>query len=115
MSTLGLKLGALNKIEPNTLQDVQAQQSTFQAIEVDADRLQRKALADAWCAAFVMPKLEGAPVLTTATLYRLQAGEALPELRQVVTETARQYRFLHPHVEFPDVFGDEEKGASIVY
>lgn len=111
MSSLGIKLGALNKIEPNTLQDVQAQQSTFQAIEADAERLRRKALADAWCAAFVLPKVPGAPALTTADLYRLQAGEAPPALRQAVTDTARQYRFLHPHIEFPDVFGDEHKGG----
>ncbi|PTA66931.1 Eco57I restriction-modification methylase domain-containing protein [Deinococcus arcticus] len=110
-SSLGIKLGALNRIEPNTLQDVQAQASTFQAIEVDTERLRRKALADAWCAAFVLPKVPGAPAMTTADLYRLQAGEALPALRQAVTETARQYRFLHPHIEFPDVFGDQGKGG----
>lgn len=110
-SSLGVKLGALNRIEPNTLQDVQAQASTFQAIETDADRLQRKTLADAWCAAFVLPKVPGAPTITTADLYRLQAGEALPALRQAVAETARQYRFLHPHIEFPDVFEDEHQGG----
>lgn len=111
MSTLGVKLGALNKIEPNTLQDVQAQQSTFEAIEADAERLRRKALADAWCAAFVLPKVQGAPALTTATLHRIQAGEALPDFRAAVDNMARQYRFLHPHIEFPDVFGGEDGGG----
>lgn len=110
-STLGIKLGALNRIEPNTLQDVQAQESTFQAIENDSERLKRKALADAWCAAFLLPKVEGAPSLTTSTLYELQSGAALPDVRAAVADAAAQYHFLHPHIEFPDVFGDAGKGG----
>ncbi|KEF34439.1 type II DNA modification enzyme [Deinococcus sp. RL] len=114
-SALGVKLGALNRIEPNTLQDVQAQESTFRAIEADERRQQDKALADAWCAAFVLPRLPGAPAVTTATLHALQADpQALPQLREAVAEVARQYRFLHPHIEFPDVFAGERGGFDCV-
>ncbi|WP_027459770.1 Eco57I restriction-modification methylase domain-containing protein [Deinococcus murrayi] len=114
-SALGVKLGALNRIEPNTLQDVQAQESTFRAIEADERRQHEKALADAWCAAFVLPKTPGSPAVTTATLHALQADpQALPQLREAVAEVARQYRFLHPHIEFPDVFAGERGGFDCV-
>ncbi|SEJ79446.1 Methyltransferase domain-containing protein [Deinococcus reticulitermitis] len=114
-SGLGVKLGALNRIEPNTLQDVQAQESTFRAIEADETRQQDKALADAWCAAFVLPRLPGRPAVTTATLHTLQAQPAaLPGVREAVRAVAAQYRFLHPHIEFPDVFTGERGGFDCV-
>jgi type II restriction/modification system DNA methylase subunit YeeA len=116
-TTLGTKYRALNRIEPDTLEAVQAQESTFGAIQNDQELLHQRLLADAWCAAFVTPKAPDKPDLTTMTLYLLRAdprADALQGVRRMVEETARQYRFLHPHIEFPDVFTQEQGGFDCV-
>lgn len=103
---------ALDKIEPESLSNVQAQESTWNTIQGNAQLQDRKLLADAWCAAFVLPKVPNAPAVTTATLHALQENpraERLQPVRQAVAVAAAQYKFLHPHIEFPDVFGDAGK------
>ncbi|WP_192825989.1 Eco57I restriction-modification methylase domain-containing protein, partial [Deinococcus wulumuqiensis] len=105
---------ALGNIEPESLESVQAQESTWNAIQHNRQLQDRKLLADAWCAAFVLPKVPHAPAITTLTLHALKANpqaESLAPLRQAVAEAAAQYHFLHPHIEFPDVFGDAGKGG----
>lgn len=105
---------ALGNIEPESLSNVQAQESTWNAIQHNRQLQDRKLLADAWCAAFVLPKVPHAPAITTLTLHALKANpqaESLAPLRQAVAEAAAQYHFLHPHIEFPDVFGDAGKGG----
>lgn len=105
---------ALGNIEPESLESVQAQESTWNAIQHNRQLQDRKLLADAWCAAFVLPKVPHAPAITTLTLHALKANpqaESLAPVRQAVAEAAAQYHFLHPHIEFPDVFGDAGKGG----
>ena len=105
---------ALGNIEPESLESVQAQESTWNAIQHNRQLQGRKLLADAWAAAFVLPKVPHAPAITTLTLHALKANpqaESLAPLRQAVAEAAAQYHFLHPHIEFPDVFGDAGKGG----
>ncbi|WP_051655204.1 Eco57I restriction-modification methylase domain-containing protein [Deinococcus marmoris] len=105
---------ALDKIEPENLNNVQAQESTWNAIQQSRQLQVKKLLADAWCAAFVLPKTPGMPSITTATLNAIKANpdaENLKSVREALRSAAEQYRFLHPHIEFPDVFGDERKGG----
>jgi type II restriction/modification system DNA methylase subunit YeeA len=105
---------ALGQIEPDSAQDVQAQESTYYAIRDNARLQAQKRLADTWCAAFVASKLPGQPVITTSTLHTLKRTPDAPTLSAVndtVEHLAEQYRFLHPHIEFPDVFGIEQKGG----
>lgn len=66
--------------------------------------------ADAWCAAFVWPKEPGEvgdAAITEDVWRRLQkdASTAGPVARKTVRELARQYRFFHWHLAFPQVFG----------
>src|SRR5690606_7535114 len=58
------------------------------------------------CAAFVAPKVPGAPVITDATVrLAAESPERVPaDVRAAIEEQARAYRFLHLHVAFPDVF-----------
>ncbi|NCU32284.1 MAG: hypothetical protein EOM23_04990, partial [Candidatus Moranbacteria bacterium] len=75
-------------------------------------------LADAWCAAFVIPKcfppkpgdpqlLSDEPVgITQRELNAYAMGQALPqELAHTVEELATQYQFFHWHLAFPEGFG----------
>ena len=95
---------ALDRIEPDSLPNVQAQEATYQAIQQHAELLRRRRLADAWCAAFVIPRSAGNPSLTTATLHAMEANPAShPALRVEVERLARRYRFFHSFLEFPDV------------
>lgn len=114
LAPITMMVKALGNIEPESLQNVQAQQSTWNAIQRTPQLQDRKLLADAWCAAFVLPKVQSSPAITTLTLQALKANpqaESLAPVRQAVAEAAAQYRFLHPHIEFPDVFGDSGKGG----
>lgn len=67
--------------------------------------------ADVWCAAFVWPKHNdevGDSAITEDVWRRLQkdASTAGPAARTTVRELARQYRFFHWHLAFPQVFGE---------
>lgn len=69
----------------------------------------QKFVADAWCAAFVWPKQPGelADAAPTNELWRqLRDGQGkAPSLTtKTVEELAREYRFFHWHLQFPQVF-----------
>lgn len=114
LAPLTAMVRALGNIEPDSAENVQAQESTYHAIRENPRLQAQKQLADTWCAAFVAPKAPGQPILTTATLHALKRtpdAPALAPVKAAVETLAAQYRFLHPHIEFPDVFGDEHKGG----
>ncbi|MEU5837426.1 N-6 DNA methylase [Streptomyces diacarni] len=98
-----------------------------------------KRVADTWCAAFLWPKREGAPVaITSAVLRELEKGgrlagivrkpkkpgEKLPEETEAqrawreeagereLREIVSRNRFFHWHLEFPRVFRVEDRDAS---
>lgn len=72
--------------------------------------------ASAWCAAFVAPKVPGAPRLTTAFLRQVQDlspsevdGHAMSEVRGL----AHDYAFFHFHLAFPQVLRVPEPGEPV--
>lgn len=82
-----------------------------------SERYQRAKLqADAYCAAFMIRKDEAAVkaglVITHDTLRQIGAGAEVTEaLHEEMERLAAQYQFLHYHLEFPDVFREEEGGG----
>jgi hypothetical protein len=71
-------------------------------------------LADAWCAAFLWPKTrEALPAITHDTWRWLRlAPERVPAATQAtITQLASQYRVLHWHVAFPEVFALPDASA----
>jgi hypothetical protein len=100
----------LEALPDETLEDIRKKDKTFRAAE--AALLVRKQMADAWCAAFALPKVPRKPnepsvgvVVTTATLRRLANGVALSdEEDRAVSETVDRFQFLHPSLAFPEVF-----------
>ncbi|MFE7213142.1 Eco57I restriction-modification methylase domain-containing protein [Streptomyces sp. NPDC057611] len=91
----------------DTLRDVRLQSSRFRDLEQSADYLRALHIGDAWCAAFVWPKVQGAPTPVTEGVFRdLQsAGAGIPvSTNEEIIRLAQQYRFFHWHLEFPEVF-----------
>lgn len=81
------------------------------------ERLARERLAhDAWCAAFVWRKTEGAPPpITTGTVARLLREGALDDVRRdEVASLAARYGFFHWHLAFPEVFASGRDGFDVV-
>lgn len=69
----------------------------------------QKFVADAWCAAFVWPKMAGelgniAPTNELWLQLRDGQGRPPPLTIQVVTELVDQYRFFHWNLQFPHVW-----------
>ncbi|PWI09032.1 restriction endonuclease [Streptomyces sp. NWU339] len=91
----------------DTLRDVRLQSSRFRDLEQSADYLRALHISDAWCAAFVWPKVQGAPTPVTEGVFRdLQsAGAGIPvSTNEEIIRLAQRYRFFHWHLEFPEVF-----------
>jgi hypothetical protein len=83
-------------------------EAKWEGILTSQEYRQQKFVADAWCAAFVWPKQLGplAEAAPTNELWRqLRDGQGrTPELSQkTVEELARQYRFFHWHLQYPQV------------
>jgi N-6 DNA Methylase len=110
---LGEALERLGKQDADSLDAVQAQERRFDDLTQSDDYSQAKLLADAWCAAFVAPKRPGSPTLTQATLNRIAGGTALADGDQAAIDAlADEYRFLHWHIAFPDVFRIDDTGRD---
>ncbi|MDX2850919.1 N-6 DNA methylase [Streptomyces sp. PA03-3a] len=101
----------------DTLRDVRLQSSRFRDLEQSAEYLHALNIADAWCAAFVWPKVQGAPTPVTEGVFRdLQnPGEGIPATtRDEIVRIAKQYNFFHWHLEFPDIFRVPETADATV-
>ncbi|MEU9480168.1 N-6 DNA methylase [Streptomyces sp. NPDC048191] len=100
----------------DTLSDVRLQSSRFRKLEQSADYLRALHIGDAWCAAFVWPKVQGAPTPVTEGVFRdLQsAGAGIPvSTNDEIIRLAQQYKFFHWHLEFSDVFSVSEDGKGV--
>ncbi len=95
-----------------SLADVHVQQQRLRGYLGSAGYRQAKLHADAWCAAFVWPKVSGAAVCpTTAVLNRLRDEAASPEVGAEIERQTTSYRFFHWHLEFPHIFPTDGSGA----
>ncbi|MDT3682123.1 MAG: N-6 DNA methylase [Truepera sp.] len=106
----------LSNMPTDTPEQVQAKQAAYERLLED-ERLSREQLAhDAWCAAFVWRKVEGAPLpVTTGTVRRvLQAGGLDEVRRREVERLATLYGFFAWELTFPEVFGGERSGFDVV-
>ena len=66
-------------------------------------------MADAWCAAFVLPKTSLSDLAITHRQFRnweANPDRAKPEDREAVRAIASEYQFFHWHLAFPEVFRD---------
>ena len=93
-------------IEENDLAAVRRKQRTYQAWRNDPAIRQELQRADAYTAAFFLPKQEGKEHLVPVSqnLDAIQRGDELSgPMAQAVARAADDFRFLHWHLAFPDV------------
>ncbi|MEV5383427.1 DNA methyltransferase [Streptomyces sp. NPDC052721] len=99
------------------LKQVRAQESAYRAYTESAAYVHDLHAADAWCAAFVWPKHEGAPEAPTDQVFRALRGRdqsAVPDATHAeILRLRNQYSFFHWHLEFPEVFSVPESGAGV--
>ncbi len=106
------ELRAINAIPSDDIEGVREKERRWRKLVESAETARAKLVADAWCAAFVLPKVPGSPIVTEDTVHRIRASDrVLPNVLRAVEDAAERYQFLHWHLTFPDVFtisGDEE-------
>ncbi len=95
---------------PDSDADTLAKKETrWEEIRASKAYRHQRFVADAWCAAFVWPKRSGdlaeaAPTNEVWLQIRDGQGEASALTVKTTEELAKQYRFLHWHLAFPQVF-----------
>ena len=99
-----------------TFAQVAEQQAAYHTLTESTEYEKARLAADLWCAAFAWRKAPDQPTPPTqAVLERVQAGEPLPEhTRQTVRQLAQAYRFFHWHVEYPEIFTEDDPGFDVV-
>ncbi len=99
-------MAAIDRMPDDQAADVAAKEAAWRELVASSDAERARLAADAWCAAFVAPKRKGAPVITDEVVRRLasQPEKVETEVVEEVRRLREQYRFLHPHLAFPDVF-----------
>ncbi|MEU6467076.1 DNA methyltransferase [Streptomyces sp. NPDC046976] len=111
------ELASITAAPANLLEQVRAQESAYQAYTESTAYVQDLHAADAWCAAFVWPKREGAPEAPTDQVFRALRGRdqsAVPEdTHECILRLRDQYSFFHWHLEFPEVFSVPESGVGV--
>jgi hypothetical protein len=102
--------GAFARIEETpdeTLAHIQQKEATWRRLLASAEYTKERLLADAWCAAFVWRKTNGAPPAVTQDVFlrlRKNPESVACPVREEIARLAGQYQFFHWHLAFPDVF-----------
>ncbi|THA67086.1 SAM-dependent DNA methyltransferase [Streptomyces sp. A0958] len=100
-----------------TLAEVHGQEAAYRGLAGSARYVRARHVADAWCAAFMWRKADGAPSAVTEKVFRnLQdpASDAVPQsTHDEIMRLRRRHRFFHWHLEFPEVFAVPESGEGV--
>ena len=109
-----LKLGnltsvytALSALPDDSLDQVAAKQRHYESLVSSSDYKSGRLLADAWCAAFVWKKTAEFDFPVTEEVFRAiesNPHSLAPWMLEEIQRLAKQYKFFHWHLEFPDVF-----------
>jgi hypothetical protein len=93
-------------IDDNEISHVHQKQIEYDRLLVSDSYRDQKLIADAWCAAFVLPRIKGAPAVTAANFGEIKNNpNSCPEsLQQEINRIAAEYQFFHWHLEFPEVY-----------
>ncbi|MEV0024071.1 DNA methyltransferase [Streptomyces atroolivaceus] len=113
----GAELARITGAPSDRLEQVRAQESAYRKHVGSAAYRDDVHAADAWCAAFVWPKHEGAPDAPTDQVFRALRGRDRSVVSEATHAAIRElrdaYRFFHWHLEFPEVFAVPESGAGV--
>ena len=117
-----LKLGnltsvyaALSALPDDSLDQVAAKQKHYESLVASSDYKSGRLLADAWCAAFVWKKTPDFDFPVTEEVFRAiesNPHSLAPWMLSEIQRLAKQYKFFHWHLEFPDVFTAAAAGPT---
>ena len=113
VSPLAKYAAEVDELGDEALPEVEAKAAAWGEFTSSAQYRDALLAAHTWCAAFVVPKVPRAPVITEFA-YRTVMSDptCLGEReRQAVGECAKTYGFLHPHLAFPAVYGEGNPGG----
>jgi hypothetical protein len=110
--TLQQAARALDELPDDRPEDIKAKERALRLHESTEAYKRKKALYDAWCAAFFLPKVmkpvgheQHAFGLTQKHVIALADGDVLPtDLAAEVSKLVKHYRFFHWHLAYPEVF-----------
>src|SRR5581483_5526331 len=104
---LGAGFVQLSAMGDETVRDLHERELRHRDLLASTAYQRAKLLADAWCAAFVWRKTGDAPPPVTEDVLRRLESDPRRVPAETIAEVERlaaQYRFLHWHLAFPDVF-----------
>ena len=98
-----------------TPEQVAAKADAYATFVRSAAATRARLAADAWSAAFLLPKRPGAPAITTQTVISLAEGHVLDSaVLEAIDETRDTFGLLHWHLCFPDVFAEDGGFSAII-
>jgi hypothetical protein len=106
VAPIAQQVAGLEATPDDSPRSLHTKQQAWVALETSDQLAHAKLVADAWCAAFVIEKTPGAPVLTQGVLELLERNPSGgdPRLHKAIASLADRYRFFHPRLAFPQVF-----------
>jgi len=105
------RFAALADASEDDPDSVEAKKAEYQQLITSSEYAKERLSADCWCAAFFWPldaeHAGSAPTTATVRLVQADGGgvltaDTLDEVRRI----AKEHRFFHWHLEFPEVFAD---------
>ena len=111
---IAAEMAAIEALPGDTPIQVAEQADRYRRLQESVEVEKARLSADAWCAAFVAVKNPDHPAITDATVRmlaedpQLVPADALAE----VTDLSHQYRFLHWHLAFPQIYEVDLSGGG---
>lgn len=111
------ELARITTARSDLLEEVRAQEDAYRAYTESTAYVQDVHAADAWCAAFVWPKHDGASEAPTDQVFRALRSRdqsAVPDTTHAeILRLRDEYHFFHWHLEYPEVFSVPEWGVGV--
>jgi hypothetical protein len=104
----------ITAIDDDEISHIHQKQAEYESLLISDSYRNQKLIADAWCAAFVLPRIKGAPAITAATFERIKNDpSSCPKaLRDEIERLAAEYEFFHWHIEFPEAYALPKNGEK---
>ena len=111
-SAIAREAAEIDQIPSLSLADVHLAAQRQRQLDSSPELGHARFLADAWCAAFLIPKQPGQPEITEAVVRQWEnspqsSGLTEDRTRQAVDEISASYRLFHWHLEFPQIFSPD--------
>jgi hypothetical protein len=110
IQTLAVHAEQLARADDATIEAVAAKRRRWASFAESPEARRARLSADAWCLAFLSPKVAGEVVFTQALLDQLaeDPDSVDPAVRGRIEELERAWHLLHWHLAFPEIFPFQE-------